>query len=64
MLGGSVPFKNGRAQGGKPLGDGRMLKVGARNLVAEIQQYLGNPAHADAADADEVNALNLGEHES
>src|SRR5690606_8835000 len=30
--------------------------VGALNLIAEIVQDLGDPAHADAADADEVDA--------
>jgi hypothetical protein len=44
------------------LRDGRTLQVRAGNFVAEIQQHLGNAAHADAADAHEMYALNFGEH--
>ena len=38
------------------------LQIGAGNLVAEVQQHLGNAAHADAADADKMNSLNFGKH--
>ena len=41
-----------------------LLQIGAGNLVAEVQQHLGDAAHADAADADEMNALNFGKHKS
>ena len=59
-----VAFEDGRAQAGQAMGDGRALQIGAGNLVAEIQQHLGDTAHADAADADEMNALNFGKHRS
>src|SRR5215475_7877640 len=39
------------------LGHGVGLGVGALNSVAEIDQYFGNPAHAAAADADEVDSV-------
>ena len=38
------------------------MEVGSGDFVAEVQQHLGDAAHADASDADEVNALNFGEH--
>ena len=38
------------------------LQIRAGNFVAEIQQHLGDTAHADAADAYEMDALNFGEH--
>ena len=43
-------------------GDGGALEIGAGDLVAEVQQHLGDAAHADAADADKMDALNFGEH--
>src|ERR1700723_521942 len=61
---GSVSLENGRAQRSKPLGDRRMLPIRAGNLVAKIQQHLGDPTHADAANAHEMYALNLAEHEN
>ena len=61
---GAMAFEHGCAQAGQPLGDGGALQVGAGDLVAEIQQHLGDAAHADAADAYEMDALNLGEHKS
>jgi hypothetical protein len=42
--------------------DCRAFQIGAGNFVAEVQQYLGNAAHADAADAYEMDALDFGEH--
>ena len=32
-----------------------VLKIGALDLVAEGRHHLGDAAHTDAADADEVN---------
>ena len=58
----AMSFKDGRAQPGQPLGHGGTLQIGAGNLVAEIEQHLGNAAHADAADAYKMNTLNFGEH--
>ena len=59
-----MSFEGDGAHGGQALGDRRGFQVGAGDLVAEVQQHLGDAAHADAADADEMNALNFGEHES
>ena len=50
------------AEAREPLRYGGSLQVRAGNLVAEIQQNFGDAAHADAADAYEMDALNLGEH--
>ena len=41
-----------------------LLQVGAGDPVAEVQQHFGDAAHADAADAHEMNALNFGKHEN
>ena len=38
------------------------LRSEPETLVAEVQQHLGDAAHADAADADEVDVFNLFEH--
>lgn len=48
--------KNLRAERFQTLGHGRALEVGARDFVAQVQQYFGNPAHTHAADTDEVDA--------
>ena len=34
------------------------LQIRALHLVAQIEQHLGDAAHAAAADADQVNAMN------
>ena len=39
----------------QPLHIGAVRLIGALHLVAEIVQHLGDAAHADAADADEMN---------
>ena len=44
-----------RAQLFQPLGVGAGLGVGALHRVADAQHDLGDAAHADAADADEVH---------
>jgi hypothetical protein len=43
-------------QPGQAAGDLAGLQVGAGDGVAEVEQHLGDAAHADAADADEVDA--------
>jgi hypothetical protein len=40
-----------------------VLEIGARDAVSEVEENFGDTAHADAADADEVYALDLREHE-
>jgi hypothetical protein len=57
-----MPFKRCGAQTGQALSDSGGLEIGAGDLVSEIEQDLGDAAHADAADAYEVDALNFGEH--
>jgi hypothetical protein len=57
-----MAFKNDGAQIGQALRDGGRLEVGARDFVAEREQDLGDPAHADAAYAYEMYTLNLGKH--
>ena len=37
-------------------------EIGAGDLVAEVEQHFGDAAHADAANADEMNALNFRKH--
>src|SRR5215472_16959885 len=59
---GAMPFKRCGAQTGQAFGDSGGLEIGAGNLVSEIEQDLRDAAHADAADAYEVDALNFGEH--
>ena len=59
-----MAFEGDGAHAGEAMGDGRGLEVGAGDLVAEVEQDFGDTAHADAADADEMNALNFGEHGS
>ena len=59
---GAMPFKNRRAQTGQSLGHRGTLQVRTGNLVTEIEQHFGNAAHADAADAYEMDALNFGKH--
>ena len=56
------PSKMVAPRDGQTLGDRGTFQIGAGDLVAEIQQHLGNAAHADAADAYEMDALDFGEH--
>ena len=57
-----VPFKDSGAQRGQALRDAGILEVGAGDFIAKIQQDLGNAAHADAADAYEMDALDFRKH--
>src|SRR5690349_7563701 len=43
-------------------GDRGLTEIGAGHRRAEVEQHLGDAAHADATDADEMDALNLGKH--
>ncbi|MCY1175626.1 hypothetical protein D9M73_158700 [compost metagenome] len=53
---GTVADEDLGTEGFQAFSDRRSFKVGARNLVAQVQQYFGNPAHAHTADTDEVDA--------
>src|SRR5215467_6479993 len=57
-----MSFENGCSKGREALGYWRGLHIGAGDFVSEIQQYFGDPAHADTADAYEMDALDPGEH--
>ena len=57
-----MPFENNCSKAGQALRNSAGFQIGSRNLVAEIQQHLGDAAHADAADAYEMNLLNFGKH--
>src|SRR5690606_27377050 len=48
--------KDARTETLQALGAGRLLEIGARDLIAEIKQHFGDPAHAHPADTDEMNA--------
>src|SRR4029078_1075949 len=45
------------AESRQALGHGVGLEVAALHLVTEVEQHLGDAAHAAAADADEVDAM-------
>ena len=46
---------DGSTQPGEPLGGLAFLEVGSAHAVAEVEEELRDPAHPDAADADEVD---------
>ncbi len=52
---GGMADGDGNALVAQPLDVGALGDVGAAHRVAEIVQHLGDPAHADAADPDEMN---------
>ncbi len=53
---GVVAEEDFRAEALQALGDGRGLEVGTGDFVTQVEQHLGDAAHAGAADADEVHA--------
>ena len=55
----SWPMAIGTPLPAQPLDIGALGDVGALHLVAEIDQHLGDAAHADAADADEMHRPDL-----
>ena len=59
---GAMAFKDNGPKLGQTLGDRRELQVRPGDFVAERQQDLGDAAHADAADAYEMNTLYFCEH--
>ena len=56
MLGG-MAHENFRAQSLEALRHGICLQIRALHLVAQVEQHLGNPSHAAAADADQMYAM-------
>ena len=57
-----VALVDGGSQLRETVGDGAAAQVGAGDAHAHGQQNLGDAAHADSADANEVNVLLLDEH--
>src|SRR5687767_15542991 len=49
--------QDGRAEALQSMRNVVALEIGALHFVAQVQQYFRDAAHADAADADEVNAV-------
>src|SRR5439155_3275251 len=50
-----VADPHGDAEPGKPARIGALCKIAALHPVSEIVQHLGDPAHPDAADPDEMD---------
>ena len=59
---GRVPLGDSRAQPGQPLGHRCPLEVRPGNAETQVKQDLSDPAHANAADAYEMNFANLTQH--
>ena len=57
-----MTFKNGGAQAEQPVGNRRAFQVGAGDAVAQVEQDLGDSAHADAANPYEMYVLRADEH--
>jgi hypothetical protein len=53
----AVSLEDERAEIVQARGDRRRAKVASGDTVAQGEQHLGDTAHADAADTDEMNAL-------
>ena len=56
------PRRRARPERGEPVRHRGALQVGAGHRVAEVQQHLGDAAHAGAADPDEVDVLDPPKH--
>ncbi len=63
VLGGVAPG-DATAERGEAPGDVGLLEVGAGDGVAEVEEHLGDAAHADAADPDEVDLGGPGTEEA
>ena len=57
-----MAFVNTSAERRQTIRSGAQLQVRAADLIAQIQQHLGDAAHANAADSDEVQVLRLKKH--
>ena len=53
---------NGGPQIIEPLGRVGGGEIRSAHLVSQVQQHLGDPAHADAADPDKMDASDLSVH--
>ncbi len=53
---------NLRAQAGEVLRGGRQLQIGPANLIPEVKQHFGDPAHSDPADPREMQMLLVKKH--
>ena len=62
-IGRSVALENRRPQRRQPFGNRRTPQVRSANRVAQVEQYLGDAAYADPANAYEVNSLWFQKHE-
>src|SRR4029077_17373769 len=56
---GAVALINLRAEVGQPVGDRREPHIRARYGISQGEQHFGNSTHADAADAHQMNALEI-----
>ena len=61
-IGGVVALIDGSAELGEAVGNRAAAQVGAGDLHPHAEKDLGNAAHADAADTDEVRVLGGCEH--
>ena len=61
---GRVAFVDRRSKLRQPVGHRTAAQVGAGDFHLQVEQDLGNPAHTNAADTDEVRVLGCSEHES
>src|SRR5579864_6870125 len=50
------------AEPGQPVGGRAQFQIRATDLIAQVKQHLGDPAHADSTDTDEVEMLYLKKH--
>src|ERR1700722_16702373 len=60
---GAMALVDLRAEILQPLGYRRRPQVGTRDRIAQRQEHLGDATHADAADADQMNTLEIVEAE-
>ena len=59
---GIVAVPHADAERRQPIGDVGALRVGSGHVVAEVCEQFGDPAHADAANADEMNPPCAAQH--
>ena len=57
-----MPLKNRRAKAAETVGNAGTAQVRAGNGIAQGEQNFRNPAHSDAPNANEMNALCFCKH--